>query len=72
MDLELKFSATKAIFYEANQFDEKLSEIIFFVVLNSPLCALVPWIIYIFFIYFTTDLGNDAFELPVQMWYVKL
>lgn len=34
------------------------------------ICFLLPKALFSYFIYFTTDLGNDAFELPLPMWYV--
>lgn len=33
-------------------------------------CTAVPLIVYTYYIYFTTDLGSQAFDLPFAMWYV--
>lgn len=69
--LALKFSASTSIFNQAFRFERKLSGIIYFVMLKvTPICVFVPWTIYTFFIYFTTDLGNAAFQLPLTIWYV--
>lgn len=37
---------------------------------TTPVCIYLPWAIYIFFLYFTTDLGTVAFELPQPIWQV--
>lgn len=65
----LKYSASRSIFNEANRFERKLSEAIFLVMPQmTPVIAILPWTIYIYFIYFTTDSGNAAFELLLLMW----
>lgn len=67
--LGLKYSATRSIYEETSQFEEKLSGIILFAMVKiTPMCIFVSYFIYIFFVYFTTDLGADAFELPCPMW----
>lgn len=64
----LKYSASKSIFNEAKQLADKLNEILFFLLVQiTPACGF-PWVIYTFFMYFVTDLGSDAFELPLPMW----
>lgn len=65
----LKYSASKSIFRRANQLAEKLNKIIFIVLVKlTPACGAGPWVAWTFFIYFTTDLGADAFQLPFPMW----
>lgn len=65
----LKYSASKSIFFETNQSVEKLSKILFFVIVKmTPASCLLPWFIYSFFIYFITDLGADVFILQSPMW----
>lgn len=65
----LKYSASKSIFFETNQSVEKLSKILFLVIVKmTPASCLLPWFIYSFFIYFTTDLGADVFILQSPMW----
>lgn len=69
VNLELKYSASEEIFRKANRFEKKWSKIINFVIFKlTPAFALLPWCIYVYFLYFTTDLGTDAFELPYPMW----
>lgn len=59
------------MFNETHQFEQKLSGILFLVLEKmAAACAHVPWVIYVFFTYFTTDLGNAAFKLPFPIWYV--
>lgn len=62
---------TKPILNATVQFERTASEIVFFVAVKLiPACVFVPWIIYVYFVYFTTDAGTVAFELPFPMWYV--
>lgn len=66
----LKYATSNSIFYETVVFEQKLSEIVFFVVLKmSPVCVFTPFLVYSYFIYFTTDLGPTAFELPTPAWF---
>lgn len=52
-----------------NQIVEKCSEIGAFAMIYVVIpCFILPKAIYSFFIYFTTDLGNDAFDLPIAIW----
>ena len=68
----LKYTASKSMFRTTNQIVEIMSRIIFFIMLKlTPALTYVPWSIYIYFNYFTTDLGNDAFELPMPIWLAK-
>lgn len=67
--LALKYTELKAIFNKINPLIEKLSEIIFFVMTKfTPVTVSMPSSIYIYFIYFTTDLGTTVFELPTPLW----
>lgn len=34
----------------------------------SPICFVLPKAIATYFVYFVTDLGDDAFELTMPMW----
>lgn len=48
---------------------EKWSRIMTFLATKvTPLCGVLSRAIPSFFFYFATDLGNEAFELPVKMW----
>lgn len=67
--LKCFFSTAILSIDEVLQRERKLSEAIFFVTMKmTPVCALLPFVIYTNFIYFTTDLGRAAFELPAPMW----
>lgn len=64
-----KNPATKEIYKNFNQFVEKYGEIGFFVMKNIIVpCDILPKAINSFFIYYITDVGNDAFKLPIPMW----
>ena len=48
---------------------EKISKIIeILIVYVSPPSFVLPNAVYSYFVYFTTDLGPDAFELPFPTW----
>lgn len=64
----LKYSAMKSTFYETNQSVEKMSKIVSFVVVKLTPLSMLPTVIYIFFLYYTTDVGSDAFKLLSPMW----
>lgn len=65
----LKYSASRSIFNETVQFEHKLSELIFVVMVKHTIrCALLPFLIYTYFVHFTTDSGPEAFELPFPLW----
>lgn len=60
---------SKAIYEKYNQQIEKYGEVlgIFMRQVSIP-CFIWPKFIISFFTYFTTDLGNDAFQLPYHLW----
>lgn len=67
----LKYLRSKATFERTNELTEKLCKIIYFLLVYVTVPGFVlPKAIYCFFIYFTTDLGNDAFELSLPTWLV--
>lgn len=67
--LALKYSASRSIFTKTVRFERKLNEITFFVIVKvTPALGALPWITYICFTYFTSDLGNATFETPFPMW----
>lgn len=69
LKLGLKTPKSKAIFEKTNQLVEKYSKIGLFVIKNVIVpCFIFPKAIVSFFIYFTTNLGNDAFYLPASIW----
>lgn len=60
---------SKGIYEEVNGQIEKWGKIIYFVIAElSPICMIVPKAILCLLVYFTTDLGQEAFELPVLEW----
>lgn len=60
---------SNGIFSKANQQVEKMSKIIFYVVIKILVhCFMMPRFIISFFIYFTTKSVNDTLELPIPMW----
>lgn len=64
-----KKPSPKESFETTNEFVEKWSRIgIFLLNRVVVLFIICPKIIVSFFIYFTTDLGYDAFDLPLPMW----
>lgn len=65
----LKYTASQLIFKETHQQVERLSGILFFVLVKMTIANLVlPPIMYSLFKYFTTDAGHDAFTLSFPMW----
>lgn len=69
--LALKQSAMTAILSEAIQFEQQLSEIIYFIMAKmSPVGVFILWIIYTYFMYSIQDLETDAFDLPLPIWWM--
>lgn len=62
-------SISKVKYDEINEFVEKLSKIIYFVVMKvSVLVFAMPRDSFCSFVYITSDLGPNAFELPFPIW----
>lgn len=67
--LGLENSASKEIYIKTNQFIEKLSDIIYIAIGEvTPLIWVAPKCCGCLFFYFATDLGSEAFELPLPTW----
>lgn len=67
--LGLEYPISKAIYEETNRQVEKWNEIINFIMAKmTPIVLVWPSFILSFFRYFTTDLGNGAFELMLPIW----
>lgn len=65
----LKRPTSKAMYERANELSEKFSKIIYFVIVDIAIPLFVaPKVILSYFLYFTTDAGNEAFELPIPIW----
>lgn len=61
------------MYEKTNRLTEKISKIMLFAIVYVSVPGFVlPTGIYCFFKYFTTDLGPDAFELPIPVWYVAI
>lgn len=59
------------MYKETKRFVEKVSTISFTLLVQlSPICFVFPKAIFCFWVYLTSDLGNDAFDLPFVMWLV--
>lgn len=60
---------SKAIYKGSNRLVEKLSRIVHFAIaIVSPVCMVLPKAVASYLIYFFTNLGNEAFELPLFYW----
>lgn len=70
-NLGLENPTLKAMHERTNDIVEKCTKIGSFAIKNViVLCLLLPKVIVNFFIYLTTDSGNDVFDLPVPIWQV--
>lgn len=64
-----KNAASTAIYVNIIDKVERLSRFIHIILLKVTVpCSIVPKFIVCFYLYFTTDKGNDAFELPFPIW----
>lgn len=65
--------ASKRIYTKPDQQIEKVYGILQLVIVKvTPLCTVVPKLMTSFIVYFTTDLGGEAFELPIPgQWYCQ-
>lgn len=67
----MKYPRSKVMCEKTNRLAEKISKLIQFVIVDVSVVGFVlPIGIYSYFIYFTTELGADAFELPIPSWWV--
>lgn len=59
----------KMKYEQSDRLAEEWSEIIFMLTVKlTSICGVMTTLTYSFFVYFTTDLGRDAFLLPIPMW----
>lgn len=66
---EMANSASKVLFERTNQRVEKWSETLSLLASKwIPICSVLPRFIGSFLVYFLTDKGSEAFELPVPLW----
>lgn len=67
--LGVKNPVSKTIHNQTKQQIEKhFRRLDIILVKATPVCVTLPMFIISFVAYFTTDIGADAFELPVHMW----
>lgn len=67
--LGCKFPKPRTFFFKTNAKIERLSKIVFTVVVKIIVqFVMVPKCIVSFAVYLTTDAGSDSFELPIPMW----
>lgn len=65
----LKFGYSKSIYERTNEATEKICKIMQIIIIHIAVPGFVlPKAFYCFFLYFATDLGPDAFELPFPTW----
>lgn len=64
-----KYAESMAIYMETNRNVERMSKIGYYILVRvSVPCFVLPKAIYSFYQYFTTDFGNEGFELSLPMW----
>lgn len=57
------------IYTKANKFIEKWSKVLRLILAGgSTICLTIPFVVYGYFVYFTTDSETDAFYLPFIIW----
>lgn len=68
----LDYPESMALYVVANERIEKISEFLYFIVLKvAPPCVIFPKLFASLHAYSTTDLGSEAFKLPLPMWFVR-
>lgn len=61
------------MYEQTNRLTEKICKFMYvFMVYAAAPFFILPKAFYSFIMYFTTDLGNGAFELPIPTWLVVL
>lgn len=67
--LAFRFSTFRAMAAESHGRVEKITAIVFFFFVKISPAFILPPFVYSFFVYFTTDLGPDAFISVLPMWW---
>lgn len=71
MFLGLQCEKSRAMYDRINNLMEKLSKIAYFAIFGVSIPGFViPKAILSYIKYYTTNLGGDAFDLSIPMWYV--
>lgn len=69
MNLECKYPESRASILKTNQQVERLTEIIFTLVMKISLqLQMLPKSIACYAVYFMTESGSDSFDLPFPVW----
>lgn len=69
----IKHPASKVIYVKIVDLVEKWDRFIQFALLKVTVPSFVlPKYIFCFYMYFSTNMGNDAFELPLPLWWVDV
>lgn len=69
---ELRYPASKTIYEESNRITEKITEILkTFPIMIFYSAFMAPILIFNFYTYFTSDLGNDSFQLFFPYWWAQ-
>lgn len=69
MNLGLRCVTSRSMYEKINHRMEKLSKIVYFGVVGVTVPGfIIPKALVSYFKYFTTDLGADAFDLPMPTW----
>lgn len=69
----LKKAHSKAIYEDLHARMEKWTELIHLANVKVTLpCVVIPKFVMSFYVYYTTDVGGDAFQLPTYAWLVEL
>lgn len=64
-----KYPKSKATYEKTNELAEKICQIMHFLVVNVAVPAFVlPKAIFSFFMYYSNNFDNNAFELPFATW----
>lgn len=65
----LKYTAAKQEYERSNRLVDKWCKIAYVVIEKIFIPSVIlPKAIFCFFVYFSTDLGNKAFDLPIPIW----
>lgn len=64
----LKYPASKKIYMDTLRKIERYCKLITTIVFATQLGFVLPKAVHCFYIYFTTDAGPNAFELPLPTW----
>lgn len=68
-NLGLEHTSPKIMYEKTNQLAEKISEILYFLIVKVSVPGLVlPRAALSYFVYYTTDARSDAFQLPIPTW----